>query len=75
MSWYNTFLASNIQYLFSMTAESNYVWNLRHSYVQVFVAIEISNLGRLLCGVEEVTSKFKILIVDGLVLSNVIPML
>jgi len=44
MSWYNTFLVSNIQYVFSMRAESNYVWNLRHSYVQVFVAIKIYNL-------------------------------
>jgi len=73
MSRYNAFLVSNIQYLFSMRAESNYMWNLRHSYVQVFVAIEIYNLSRLLRGVE-VTSKFKILILGGIVLSNVIPM-
>jgi len=49
------------------------VWNLRHYYVQVFVAIEIYNLGRLLRGVE-VSSKFKILMLDGIVLNNVIPM-
>jgi len=30
-----------------MRAESNYVWNHCHSYVQVFVTIEIYNLGRL----------------------------
>jgi len=70
MSWYNIFV-SNIQYLFSMRAED--VWNLRHYYVQVFVAIEIYNLGRLLRGVE-VSSKFKILMLDGIVLSNVVPM-
>jgi len=57
-----------------MRAENNYVWNHCHSYVQVFVAIEIYNLGRLLFGVEGVTSKFKIFMVDGVVLSNVIPM-
>jgi len=55
-----------------MRAESNYVWNHWHSYVQVFVAIEMYNLGRLLRGVG-VTSKFKILMVDGIVLSTVIP--
>lgn len=56
-----------------MRAESNYVWNHCHSYVQVFVAIGIYNLGRLLCGVEGLNSMFKILMLDGIVLSNVIP--
>ena len=61
------------QYLFSMRAESDYIKNHCSSYVQVFVAIKICNLGRLMYGVEGMTSKFKILMVDGRVLSNVIP--
>jgi hypothetical protein len=56
-----------------MRAKSKYIRSHCHSYVQVFVPIEIYNLGRLLYGVEGMTSKFKMLMMVGSVLINVIP--